>query len=251
MARATTDVEIDAPIGGPSSEPSRVGRDRYAAWRAGTLGALTDQLEQRLVLKLLGDVVGLRVLDAGCGDGVLSLTLAERGGQVTGVDADPEMLAAARARIAGAGMDVAFIQGELGGLPFADDAFDVVVAVTVLCFVPDAEVALAELARVVRPGGRLVIAELGRWSAWAIIRGIRGRLGHTVWRAVRHRTAAELRGLVASAGVTVTDVRGAVYYPPVGWLARLLTRLDPWLGRRTTVGAAFIVVVGTRLMKGG
>lgn len=99
--------------------------------------------------------------------------------------------------------------------------------------------AVRELARVLR---RLVLGELGRWSLWAAIRRLRGWLGSTTWKVARFRTAADLRALAEESGLSVTAVRGAVFYPPVGIFARVLAPLDPWLGRLTTFGAAFIVL---------
>ena len=70
----------------------------YEEWRSSRLGQITDALEERLLLDLLGPVRGLAVLDVGCGDGVLASALARRGAQVTGLDMDPKMLAAAERR---------------------------------------------------------------------------------------------------------------------------------------------------------
>ena len=71
---------------------------------------------------------------------------------------------------------------------------------------------------------------------------MRGWLGSTTWQKARFRTPRELRALVQQAGLSVTAVRGAVYYPPTDLLARLLAPLDPWLGRVTSIGAAFIAL---------
>ncbi len=117
---------------------------------------------------------------------------------------------------------------------------------TVLCFVPDAKAAVREMARALRPGGRLVLGELGRWSLWASTRRVRGWLGSPTWKAARFRDAGELRKLAEAAGLTVTATRGAIFYPPAGWLARVMAPVDPWLGRRTTIGAAFIAFAATR-----
>jgi ubiquinone/menaquinone biosynthesis C-methylase UbiE len=225
-----------------STAPTLIGPNAYDGWRATSLGAVTEALEQRLILDLMGELRGARVLDAGCGDGALACAAAAHGAAVTGIDPDPAMLAAARARAERAGAHAVFLEGRVERLPFADASFDVVSAVTVLCFVADAAGAVREMARLLRPGGRLVIGELGRWSLWAMTRRLRGWLGAETWKAARFRSARELRALAEQAGLSVTAVRGAVFYPPVGLCARALTFLDPWLGRLTTIGAAFIAL---------
>lgn len=101
---------------------------------------------------------------------------------------------------------------------------------------------MTEIARVLKPEGRLVIGELGRWSLWAAQRRMRGWLGHPVWRAVMFRTAADLRGLAEAAGLRVVAIHGAVHYPPWGIAARLLAPVDLWLGQETTFGAAFLAM---------
>lgn len=154
-----------------------IGPATYAAWRQTALGRITEALEHRLIVDFAADVAGARVLDAGCGDGLLACSLAERGAHSVGLDADRRMLVAAAARAGGRGVHATFVEGRVERVPFADDVFDVVVAVTVLCFVSDASVAVREIARVLRPGGRLVIGELGRWNTWAARRRVRGWLG--------------------------------------------------------------------------
>ena len=154
--------------------PITVGPQSYALWRSTDLGAITEALEQRLILDLMGDLAGRRVLDVGCGDGALAYAAALRGAEAVGVDPDSAMLAAARSRVAETGVGATFLEGRAEHLPFPDASFDVVVAVTVLCFVSDAMAAMREMTRVLRPGGQLVIGELGRWSLWAVSRRVRG-----------------------------------------------------------------------------
>lgn len=226
-----------------------IGPEPYASWRATSLGAVTEAIEQRLILDMIGEIRGARVLDAGCGDGALICALASRGAEATGVDPDPAMLAAARSRAAKEGVRIAFLDGRVERLPFPDASFDVVLAVTVLCFTPDAAGAVRELARVLRPGGRLALGELGRWSLWAALRRLRGWLGAKTWKAARFRTASELRALVELAGLSVKTVRGAIYYPPVSAFARTLAPIDSHLGRLTTFGAAFIALGAISLDK--
>lgn len=174
------------------------------------------------------------------------MAFAERGAAVTGVDGDPRMPAAGCARAEARGVGVRLVQGDIGGLPFPDGSFDVALAVTVLCFLDDATPAAGEMARLLCPGGRMVIGELGWWNLWAARRRISGWLGSRVWRFARFRKARELKRLVTGAGVDVTSVRGAVYYPPFGGAAALLARWDCWIGERTTAGAAFVVVAGRK-----
>jgi ubiquinone/menaquinone biosynthesis C-methylase UbiE len=218
----------------------------YARWRSSNLGRITDALEQRLLFELIGPVADRTVLDVGCGDGALASELARRGAIVTGLDPDPAMIAAARRRGETAGARLRLVAGHAKRLPFADAAFDRVVAVTVLCFVRDGARAVGEMARVLKPGGRLVIGELGRWTWWAAHRRIRGWFGNPTWQATGFRTPAQLRGLAALAGLDVAETRGAVHYPPCGIAARLLAQVDPWLGRHTTLGSAFIAVSATK-----
>lgn len=110
--------------------------DAYTRWRGTTLGAVTEALEQRRILELVGPIDGKRVLDIGSGDGLLTTTLATRGARAVGVDIDRAMLHAAVARTdPGQREPARFVEGRLEQLPFRDDTFDVVVAVTVLCLV--------------------------------------------------------------------------------------------------------------------
>jgi SAM-dependent methyltransferase len=229
----------------PACTPD-LGPEVYARWRASELGATTEQLEARLILELVGDVKGRKVLDIGCGDGEFALELTKRGAIVTGIDSSAAMVDAARRRATQSDADVRFDIGMAEHLPFSAEQFDAVTAITILCFVEDATLVFREMARVLRPEGRLVIGELGKWSAWAAARRLRGWLGSRLWRQGHFRTANDLRGLAERAGLVVESVRGAIYYPRWGFSARLLSPCDPVLGRLTTIGAAFVVVSATK-----
>lgn len=216
--------------------------EAYRRWRASRLGRITDKIERDLILELCGNPAGLQVLDVGCGDGDLAVALFRRGANVTGLDADPRMLAAAERRLRDEHASATLVEGDIHALPFADSSFDVVTAVAVLCLVPDAQSAVRAMARVLKPGGRLVLGELGRCSVWAAVRRVRGWLGSPTWNAARFWSASELRRLTEGSGLSVAEVRGAVFYPPLGWLAAATASIDPWLGGQTTCGAAFIAV---------
>lgn len=218
----------------------------YAPWRATTLGGTTERLERAAVLDLAGPMAGLDVLDVGCGDGAYALEAARAGARVVGVDASAPTVAAARAAAAPASLPVAFQEGAAEQLPFGGKRFDLVLAVTALCFMADPAVAVAEMARVLRPGGRLVLGDLGRWSPWSAWRRLRGWAGDPTWRRARFRSRSELQQLLLHAGLEPERWRAAVFYPPLGVAARVLAPLDEPLGRRTTLGAAFVAVAGRR-----
>ncbi|HET9173646.1 MAG TPA: class I SAM-dependent methyltransferase [Actinospica sp.] len=114
------------------------------------------------VLDLAGDVTGRRILDVGCGAGPLTAALRDRGAIVTGVDPSAKMLELAKRRL---GDTVPLHQAILGGdpLPFADDTFDDAVLCLVLHYLEDWQTPLAELRRVLVPGGRLIVAINHPW----------------------------------------------------------------------------------------
>jgi ubiquinone/menaquinone biosynthesis C-methylase UbiE len=104
---------------------------------------------------------GARVLDVGCGTGVVARSAAPRvggGGAVVGLDADPAMLAVARAASAGAAPPVRWCAGSALDLPFADGSFDVVLSQQALQFFADPGTALGEMRRVLGRGGRLAVS---------------------------------------------------------------------------------------------
>jgi ubiquinone/menaquinone biosynthesis C-methylase UbiE len=124
------------------------------------------------VLEWLAPQPGERILDLGCGDGQLTARIAASGAMVVGLDASPQMAAAARSR----GMTVE--EGSAEAMPFEEQSFDAVFSNAALHWVRDHEAMLAEVRRVLKPGGRFV-AEMGGQGNVA---AIRVAAGHTVLR---------------------------------------------------------------------
>jgi ubiquinone/menaquinone biosynthesis C-methylase UbiE len=107
-----------------------------------------------------------RVLDVGCGTGTLAIAAARAapGVSVTGLDADPAILARAREKAHDARLEIAFDEAMSTALPYPDASFDLALATLFFHHLPDdaKEKTAAELRRVLRPGGRLVVGDLGR-----------------------------------------------------------------------------------------
>lgn len=128
--------------------------DAYSAENESSL--LNEHYERPAMLGLAGDVRGRRILDAGCGAGPLMKALLERGAEVRGFDSSQAMLELARRKI---GDGAELVVADLGlRLPFADSAFDDVVASLVFHYVEDWTGPLSEMRRVLRPGGRLLVS---------------------------------------------------------------------------------------------
>jgi SAM-dependent methyltransferase len=117
---------------------------------------LNGYYERPAMLRLAGDVDGRRILDAGCGSGPLSAALRDRGAIMTGFDLSTAMIELARRRL---GDDADLTVADLAKpLPYADAAFDDVVASLVLHYLEDWTEPLAELRRVLKAGGRLILS---------------------------------------------------------------------------------------------
>ena len=114
------------------------------------------QLLDPVMLRLCGEVAGARVLDFGCGEGRFSRMLAERGARCAGIDPTLPMLRAAHER---GSIDAVRAIGER--TPFRDATFDLVVSYVTLVDIRGYREAIAEMARVLRPGGAIVVANLG------------------------------------------------------------------------------------------
>jgi ubiquinone/menaquinone biosynthesis C-methylase UbiE len=124
--------------------------------KANETGLFNAYYARPAMIDLAGDVEGRRMLDAGCGSGPLFEDLRSRGAHVSGFDASPAMLELARQRL---GADADLRVADLSQpLPYADATFDDVVCSLVLHYLREWTAPLAELRRVLKPGGRLLLS---------------------------------------------------------------------------------------------
>lgn len=150
---------MNAIISEMAPEMEAVKTKMKANWMAGDYGTFAQYMEPG-ALKLLEDwkiPAGVRLLDVACGAGQIAIPAARAGIDATGLDIAPNWIEQARARATAEGLRVQFDEGDAKQLPYEDASFDVVVSLVGAMFAPRPEHVAAELVRVCRPGGRIIM----------------------------------------------------------------------------------------------
>ena len=168
--------------------------------------------------KAAASLKDLKVLDIGCGGGLVCEPLARLGAEVTGIDPAPENIAAAKAHAEGARLDITYRTTTAEELAASGASFDAVLLLEVIEHVPGVPLFLKTVAPLVKPGGLIVVSTLNRTlkayalaiiGAELILRWL--PLGTHNWD--RFVTPDELRSALRGADLTPTDVTGMVYNP--------------------------------------
>jgi len=199
--------------------------ERYDRWFETPVGKTVLKYELELILELLRPGRGERILDAGSGTGIFTREFVGRGAEVVGLDISLAMLnyAAEKAALrqaqgdpcpmvsrAGEKVSAGHYRGiaaDMASLPFADSSFDKNVSVAALEFVADEKRAVAELFRVTRPGGVVVVATLNSLSPWAARRSANARRDpESIFNRVFFRSPAQLLAAAPVPGIVRTAV---------------------------------------------
>ena len=199
--------------GGPlASREAQAAQAHFDRW-AGAYGRsrLLPSL-QRKALAELAPRTDDRVLDVACGAGALVVEIAPRVERAVGADLSEGMLELARSRLRAAGDpgqlgNVEFVQAPSDALPFEDASFTALVCTTALHHFPDPQASIAEMARVLAPGGRLVIGDMARDALTTKIADPlmrRFEKGHVGLQRKR-----DIEAMVTRAGLRVTRSRHA------------------------------------------
>jgi SAM-dependent methyltransferase len=160
----TPPAERTASISGaelaPAIDLTAIKRRQQQTWATGDYAVVGSTLV--IMAELLAEAVdlraGQRILDVATGNGNAALSAARRGADVTGIDYVPALLDLGRGRAAAEGYDIKFVEGDAEDLPFSAASFDVVLSTLGAMFAPDQETTARELLRVVRPGGKIGMA---------------------------------------------------------------------------------------------
>lgn len=131
-----------------------------STWMAGDFGVVARTISGAAeeFIDRLNIQPGARVLDVACGTGNLAIPAARKGAIVTGLDIAPNLIEQARERADAEGLTATFDEGDAEQLPYADNTFDIVVTMFGAMFAPRPDVVASELARVLKPGGKLAMA---------------------------------------------------------------------------------------------
>lgn len=208
--------------------------ERYDRWFESPWGSYAFATERQAVLDAAGNLTGKTVADIGCGTGRFTTHLEHDAAHVIGLDPDRSMLAIAARR-----SQAPLILGDGHRLPFADHRFDLAIAITVCEFATDPAAVVAELSRITRPGGRVLVGALNRNSPWGIVN--RHQFGQPPWDSARFLTRSDLRRIGEPHG-TVT-LEAALYAP------RALPFISAWgpvldhVGRLVTPGSGAFNII--------
>ncbi len=219
-----------------------------ATWAAGDYAAIAQLIDDQPPRDALAAAQlrpGEDVLDVATGTGNLAIRAAAAGAQVAGLDLTPELFSVARQREAAAGVRVDWVEGDAEALPYGDGAFDAVLSAFGVQFAPRHDVVAHELARVCRPGGRIVLVN---WTPTGVIGEVLKTIGGYVpappafasppglWGSEAH-----VRRLFADSGVDLAFARGHNpfrFASPEAFIAFFETRYGPMLKARERLTAS-------------
>ena len=151
---------MTAPAPSPAPSIDQIKAAMRSTWMAGDFGVVAKTIAgpAEAFIARLAIPASSRVLDVACGTGNAAIPLARQGCVVTGVDIAPNLLVQARERATTEGLTIQFDEGDAEQLPYPDASFDAVVTMFGAMFAPRPELVAQELARVLKPGGLLAMA---------------------------------------------------------------------------------------------
>lgn len=178
--------------------------EKYDSWFTTPVGQYVREYEAALLVEFLEPRAGELILDAGCGTGIFTREILDAGAKVMGLDVSTSMVGVAEKRLKK--FDFSGMCGDMCSLPFPDGCFDRTFSMTAIEFIPDAAKAIAELNRVVKPGGRVVVTTLNKLSLWAEKRSKKAEKGHFLFQKCTFRSPEDMRAIIPQNTVIQTAI---------------------------------------------
>jgi ubiquinone/menaquinone biosynthesis C-methylase UbiE len=179
----------------------------YDSWYKTELGAFVDEVENKLAFNLAPLNAGMKVLDVGCGTGIYTARLVQKGCDVIGIDISEDMLSIARSKLP----EVCFVQSSVYGLPFPENKFDFVFSMATFEFIEEFEAAYFEMKRIVKPGGYIFIGTINGDSSWGELYKTKEFQEGTVFGKAFFKTPADIKSLEPS---DLVEYGECLYFPP-------------------------------------
>ena len=230
----------------PSIIMTKFSPEEYDAWYETPLGSLCDRLEKEAIFRLFKPKG--RVLDAGCGTGNYTMELVKQGVQVVGMDSSVDMTLLAKRKSEKKGFKVNFVVGKGEAMPFRDNVFSGVLGITVLCFVSNPELVIAEVKRILKLGGEFTLGELNSLSYWALLRKIKALFKASVYRQAIFFSIKGLKETLQRAGFKDLRWSSCLYFPPVNvkWLLNMYKFFEAGGKKFFSKNGVFIAITGTK-----
>ncbi len=209
----------------------------YDKWYETDFGRYTSSLEERLMVKLIGEVHHQKILDIGCGTGNHLKLFQTLGSDPIGVDTSVFMLQRAKGK---GNFKLILAKGEQ--LPIKDSAFDITILITTLGFCEDPVKVLQEVRRVTRE--KIFIGVLNSWSMLAVSRRIKGWFKPSIYNRANFFNIWKLKRLLKNSGVLESVQWEGVYFVPYSRI-RFFQWLDRKLSFRKNPFSAFLGMVVT------
>jgi ubiquinone/menaquinone biosynthesis C-methylase UbiE len=166
----------------------------YDAWYTEKMGMFVDKVETELAFHMIKMEEGMKILDVGCGTGNFSVKLAKMGCRVTGIDVSDEMLSIARNKAKDQNLNIDFQKMDVYDLKFDDNEYDAVISMAAFEFILEPKKALAELFRVVKLNGQVLVGTISGDSAWGELYQSEQVRNSTVFKYADFKTLEDMKG---------------------------------------------------------
>lgn len=201
---------MEAGSSSPVTDPKALFDDfanEYDSWFLTPAGRKVFAFELDLLLNSLPALSGIHLLEIGIGTGLFAIEFQKRGAHVEGIEPSPKMRAIAEKR----GLEVKYGFGE--AIPYPDNSFDVVLAMTSIEFSKTPERFLQEMVRVTKPSGIVAVGVLNLWSLYGISRRVKGLFRKSLYDEAHFYSYRELKKFL-STYVNNVEVKSTVFLSP-------------------------------------